>query len=269
MALIMKKLIHFVLARNPRLYKSLLKYKGRGHYNIDKVVFLSLIRNGDVVFDIGANCGQYTMLYSNTVGSAGQVHSFEPVPITFDRLNKVVQTEKHFDNIHLNALALADRRGRATMHLPGTDHGQASLKKHSAGSWSSSTQISDYEVETLTLDEYCRSCNLSRLDFIKIDTEGAELIVIEGGRQTLEQFMPVLYLEISQQWSKDFNYSPADVVQLLSQIGYQSFCLVTDRIKKLDDPIAALSTANLPVSANLLCFAQESQEARIAGEFTY
>jgi len=86
--------------------------------------------------DIGANYGDFTNLFSDIVGSKGEVHAFEPVPSTFLKLIRRIEDEQNYSNVFLNKFALGDKPGTFEIHVPAGDFGQASLKKHSAGSWS-------------------------------------------------------------------------------------------------------------------------------------
>ena len=74
------------LARNPALYSFLARF--RKHVNYEKLLYLSKIKKGHTVLDIGANQGYYTSLFSILTGNKGQVHAFEPVPESFSKLEK-------------------------------------------------------------------------------------------------------------------------------------------------------------------------------------
>ena len=77
------------LARRQDWYLRMLRWTGRG--SLEKRLYLSLIREGDVVFDLGANLGYFTLLFSDLVGRGGEVHAFEPVPPTFARLRETIR----------------------------------------------------------------------------------------------------------------------------------------------------------------------------------
>ena len=115
----------FLLARRPALYDALLRLRP-GH-DLDKRVFLRLVREGDVVFDVGANLGLYTLLFSHRTGRTGQVHAFEPAPPTFQALLCNLDREGRFRNVVANGVAVGAAAGTASLYLPGDDHGQASL----------------------------------------------------------------------------------------------------------------------------------------------
>lgn len=190
--------------------------------NFDKIAFLSLVRDGDVVFDIGANRGNFTLLFSHIVGNQGRVHAFEPVLPTFRALSERAAKEQHFPNVSLNHFALGEKAGNFEIHIPAGDFGQASLQKHSAGSWSKpGTETLTCEVRTL--DSYWVEQQLTKIDFIKIDVEGAELPALRGGLKLLNQFHPVIHLEFCPDWTDAFGYNLPDIFSLLQGHGYQYF----------------------------------------------
>ncbi len=257
----MKELVNFLLCRTPSLYQTILKLKAK--YNFEKIIFLSLIRDGDIVFDIGANRGYYTLLYSHLVGRSGEVHAFEPVPLTFKKLSEQISQEKRFDNVYLNNTALGDVEDTITLYMPDEDDGQASMKTHCSGSWKNVTNITSYSCPVIKVDDYVTRLPIKRLDFIKLDVEGAELLVLKGATQTISQFLPIVYLEIYHDWIKDFNYSADELIQLLTYLGYSNFYLVSDKVRVLSNLKVELAPENLTDTANLLCTIPEIHQLKI------
>jgi FkbM family methyltransferase len=235
-----QRFIHRLLARHPLTYLRLLRLAQRG--SIEKRVFLSLVRKGQVVFDVGANRGHFAKLFSDIVGNSGQVNAFEPFPSTF----KLLQSNlAHCNNCQLYNVALGDAAGTAILNLPGTDDGQASLRTHTHASWSVAEQIHRHECRMTTLDKI--ATDLTRLDFIKCDVEGAELLVLQGARSTLDRLSPILFLEVFDKWTIAFDYTPADLVCFLRDIGYSTIFLVDGFVRPLRDP------SEITGSVNLLC----------------
>jgi FkbM family methyltransferase len=257
----MKEWLNYKFARYPKLYEKVLRC--RKPCNFEKVVFVNLVRNGDVVFDLGANRGYYTTLFSHLVGRKGEVHAFEPVPVTFDHLSTSVLQAKRFENIELNNLAVGDYQGIVNLYMPNLDDGQASMAKHSTGSWQDITKVRKFECQIVKLDDYITSKNMKRLDFIKCDLEGAELLALKGLAKGIVEFKPLIHLEICADWTKDFNYTPVEIVNYLSSLGYGAFFLVTDDLHSLDNPIVDLLPDNFSGSANLLCAIPELHASRI------
>jgi FkbM family methyltransferase len=250
------ELLRYYLARQPLLYKRLLLFKGSGQYNFDKIIFLSLIRDGDTVFDVGANLGFYTLLFSHMVGRNGKVHAFEPVPKTFALLKEQIVKRRRSQNVVLNQLALGEYPAQLDIHVPGADLGQASLVKHKSGSWATvaDSETTTYAIQVQSLDTYTEENQTKRLDFLKIDVEGYELLCLKGGERFLKESLPLIYLEIFEAWSSDLGYSAPDIVRFLMAIGYTKFYIVTNNVEELTAPEAQLSSNRLLSGpANLLC----------------
>ena len=246
------ELFNFLLARRPHLYETILRWKG--NYNFEKILFLNLVENGHVVVDIGANRGYYTLLFSHLVGGKGEVHAFEPVPTTFNCLSKTIIANARFNNVYLTNTAVGETNCTATLYLPEMDDGQASMKTHHFGSWANATHITTYECSVIKLDDYGRDKLKRRLDFVKCDIEGAELLAFRGFYDTITKYSPILYLEICPHWTKEFNYKPLDLVNFLSSIGYKNFYIIADNtISSVLNPFSELTAENLTDSVNLLC----------------
>ena len=185
-----------------------------------------LINAGDTVVDAGANIGLWAMGAARRAGRDGAVHAFEPVPDNFEELRS---------NIELNALAqvhavqcgLSDRKGRATIYAATNGNsGMASLAQ-SAG------VDCALDIELTTLDDYCEAKKIVRVDFLKMDVEGAELAVLEGGRELLKK-EPMILFEVSEQTARPFGRSTTEVKAYLSEMGFQSFRVCRRRLERVE-----------------------------------
>ena len=251
--------LNFALAQAPGVYARLLGCRRRADH--EKLAFLAIVRRGDVVFDVGANTGYHTLLFSHLVGRRGQVHAFEPVPPTFGILEANVKRERHFDNVALNNCALAATDDSLPLFVPGSDYGQASIARHGAGSWAAPQKIVTYTCRATTVDAYLGAYDLQPPSFVKCDVEGAELRVLTGAVDTLRKLPPLLSLEVNADWTRSLGYEPHDLVRFLAGFGYCRFLLVDGRIRVLDDPGREL--AALAGSANLICAVPEIHGARL------
>jgi FkbM family methyltransferase len=216
------------LAQAPIIYLAILKTLHRG--SPEKRLYLSLVRRGDVVFDVGANVGYFTMLFSDLVGKQGEVHAFEPIPATFQELSRNIARFPRYRNVRLNCVALGDCNHRTKMFLPGVDSGQAALVCHRDGSWQNAS-VASIGVEMMRLDEY--AMRLPRLDFVKCDVEGAELLVLRGGQSILRKRRPTLFLEVDNRWINSFGWAEIDLFSFLRQTGYTHFYQVDPRLLPL------------------------------------
>lgn len=248
------------LARAPRLYLSLLRAVGRG--GTQKRTLLALLRDGDVAIDIGANEGYFTLLMSDVVGRTGRVHAFEPIQPTFDRLSVRVADTAWFRNIALVRAACADTAGAATMFVPGADSGQASLVRHEAAAWACADAVDAQPVDTIRFDDYAAANGLTRIDFIKLDVEGAELAALTGMGATLAACRPLLCLELYREWTRGFGHEPRDVIGWLRRAGYDRWFVLRDDAEPADeDDVRRLADEG---SLDVICARSDAHAGRIA-----
>ena len=142
---------------------------------------------GDVVLDIGAHHGLYTLLLSRLVGESGLVHAFEPHPSNVEKLRENIELNG-MANVVVNELAVSKKRGVSLFNY-GNSSTVSSLKELSK-------QRDDWhEVQTVSVDEYVRAAGVGRVSFVKIDVEGAEDWVLAGMEAILARDCPTLLLE--------------------------------------------------------------------------
>lgn len=153
-----------------------------GSHEYDKQrLFAQVVRNGSVVYDIGANVGFYTLLAASLAGPEGKVYAFEPAPLNIQYLKEHLRLNKVSNATVLEA-AVCDSTGEATF-----DEGMS----RSTGRISPAGRLA---VRTVSLDELIARGEIALPDVIKIDVEGGELAVLEGGRDTLESKRPLIFL---------------------------------------------------------------------------
>ncbi len=143
-----------------------------------------LLRSGDTVIDGGANIGYMSLLAAKCVGKYGCVHAFEPVPPTFEILQKNIQLN-NFSNIRPNRLALAQKAGALCFALPVDACTGKTLDR-----LATLAQLRDglrFEVPACTLDEYAASSAITSIRLLKLDLEGGEVGAIAGMRQLLSE----------------------------------------------------------------------------------
>lgn len=138
-----------------------------------------------VFWDVGAHIGFTSLIASRLVGPDGRVEAFEPFPPNIGRLARSVGLNG-FSNVTVHPQAITKRDGTALFHLH-----ESSLQ----GSLVQDAPAEAIEVACETLDGVAR--RLPRPDLIKVDAEGAELDVLEGGRQLLTTVRPRLIVEFT------------------------------------------------------------------------
>lgn len=168
------------------------KYKEK--VNANEVAYLfSAINDGQTVFDIGAHMGAYTYFMQQNVGKNGSVHAFEPQAKLYKQLllNKQLL---QWNNVTINHLALSHSRGSATLNIP-SYKGKADTEGASILTHSEKSLYATENVAIETLDNYCNQNNLTPA-FLKIDVEGNELKVLQGGIETIKKYTPKILIEI-------------------------------------------------------------------------
>lgn len=172
-----------------------------------------------VIFDIGANVGFYSLNWALHLAPGGSIHAFEPIPSTFSWLRRNILLNTLEGVIRANDFGLADEAKKVSMFMPGfTGSGAASMKNLHPEEASL-----EVEVRFDTLDGYFSANKLDRLDLLKADVEGSEILVLRGGRRTIEEFRPLIFLELLRKWARPFGYHPNDAIRMLGEIGYRCF----------------------------------------------
>lgn len=177
-------------------------------------LFCDLLAPGMVVMDVGANVGQYTLLAAPRVGPAGRVHAFEPTPRVAAKLRASVRLNG-FANVAVNEAAVSEAPGQVTLYYVEDDDGENSILGGKAG-------CPSVTVPAVTLDDYVAAHGLGRVDVVKMDIEGAELLALRGARRLLSgDDAPVVILEVNPKSLAFSGSSVADLLGLLQGYGYR------------------------------------------------
>jgi len=168
-----------------------------------------LVPEDGVLFDIGANWGYFSIYLATRPSFHGTVHAFEPIPDTFQDLSGLITDLGLNERVQAHKVALSDVVGEATMSIPGHHSGLARI----------STTDDGLSVKLMKLD----TLGFKRADFLKIDAENHEREVIEGGRQTINEFKPYILFEDTFNSAEFIAAGPRHVSAVLGDMGYQLF----------------------------------------------
>ena len=202
-----------------------------GFENAESVFVERFLQLGMTVLDIGAHHGYYTLLASRKVGPQGLVLAVEASPRERGRLRAHLRINR-CKNVEVESRALGETEGTADLFLVrGTETGCNSLRKPDV----------DQKTEVLTvsialLDRVIQDHRIERVDFIKLDIEGAELSVLKGATQLLSRVpRPVILAEIQDIRTKPWGYPAREIVRYLSSADYLWFQPLPDgRLRKMD-----------------------------------
>ena len=162
-----------------------------------------------VIFDVGANVGQFLIGVKNILPNAA-VHSFEPDPKTFEYLTK---NSARLKNVTINNLALSEKDGFLEFYQSKVSSEWSSLVKPYTGDFNL------IKVDSKKLDDYIASKSVVIIDLLKIDVEGAEMLVLKGGEKTLK-ISKFILVEASIDRSED-NMKSSDILKFLFDKGFE------------------------------------------------
>jgi FkbM family methyltransferase len=166
------------------------------------------LQNGGVFVDIGANIGYYTLLAHKRVTNSGRVLAFEPNPETANALRRNIELSGA-RNVEVFEVALSESPGEATIFRPvGQSHGLASMRNQG---WA---ETEHYKVPAARLDDILPT-NLQRIDFLKVDVEGAEGLVFRGAASTISRYKPAILMELNQDAASRFGCNCLETVRLV------------------------------------------------------
>ena len=186
---------------------------------MDKQKIKELVnKNNPTIFEIGCADGRDTQDFINTFGEL-QIHCFEPEPKNID----IVKSNINYEGHHLFEGVISNKKGKLTFNRSRTDNpkdlsysGSIKKPKEHLKEWPFIKFDETLEVESTTLDDYCEENNITFIDFIWADVQGAESLMIEGGKNTFKNKVKYLYTEYS---SKEYYENAPNKDGILEALG--------------------------------------------------
>ena len=209
--------------------------------------FVALVKKGDTVLDVGAAFGYYTLLSAGKVGANGKVIAFEPDPANY----KIVK-----NNCFMNGF----------IHRVTVINSAASDKKEivpfyykSDYVWGAQSLIGTsgertIDVETVIIDDYLTKMQVDRVDVVKIDVEGYEPFVIRGMLKTINNNKNIkIVFEFSPGYFKALEFTPADFIDELCDMGFQTIMKINEFTGKLEN----ISDFDLESDELFMCYLEK------------
>ncbi len=165
-----------------------------------------------IYFDVGTNAGSFLKVLEH-FKIISNIHCFEPHPV----IN--IKTKKNYPHIKMNVLCLSNSTGFEDIHFPLHSVGLSSMIKRPIFD-NLGTEVKTISVPSITLDKYCKNNNIETIDFIKIDVEGAEKMIIEGSSEMLKQKKIKGGLFEIGETLKDAGTSEQEIETILRDYGY-------------------------------------------------
>lgn len=179
-------------------------WHGRNREHDDMVSIQNILKNGDTVLEVGAHIGYLSILFRDSVGKDGQVHIFEPGPNNLKYLRKNVSG---YENVYVSDEAMSDHEGYSTFYvedLSGQNNTlleDMSLLEKNESSFKIEAHRSAIKVKLNTIDSYVEKANINP-NFIKIDVEGAETLVVNGMKKVAEENKPLVMIEVTSDFDE-------------------------------------------------------------------
>lgn len=192
--------------------------------NLNLPCFAAHVRAGDVIYDVGGNCGQMALFFSRVAGPEGRVYSFEPAPKNAAVFRRNMELNG-ITNVELTEAAVSSTHEPQVFCFDDSDHTMGTLRGAVVTPEAFRTEL---QVSCLTLDSFLAG-GARPPQVVKIDVEGSGLGVVEGAIGLFEKHRPAVYFEIHAQ---DEDAPELRAVRLLrDRWGYK----ITDLSGKMPD----------------------------------
>lgn len=187
-----------------------------GYYDKPGILFLKKnLRPGAVFVDIGANIGAYTLIAAKLVAPSGKVFAFEPAMNVNHQLQNNIRLNT-FDNIRVEKLALFNKNATLPLKISSSANlGMSSIHDHDE-------ETGEIEmVPAIKGDDYFKQVELTKIDLIKLDIEGAELYALQGLELTIQKYRPLIFIELSEAVLQRSNIHKTDILDFMNQLHYE------------------------------------------------
>jgi FkbM family methyltransferase len=179
------------------------------------------------IMDVGSNIGTTALTFAQ-LASKGKVMAFEPNSRTFKRLSENASLNKKM-NISLNNVGLGEKDEQVKLYI--IDETNPGMNRILNGT-SVENVLGSESITIKKLDDFIEKEKISRVDLIKIDVEGYEFNVLKGAEKILNEFKPVLFIEVNDANISQNGSSAKELISHLQKKGYTIF--IADSMQKID-----------------------------------
>jgi len=180
--------------------------------------FASRVSDQSVVFDVSAYIGIYGLTAAR-IAQNGRVHAFEPDPRSARRLNLAIESNG-IHNLHLYSCAVGNKVDEVQIILQDYPP-MTSLRAISTFLEDRTHGAKTISVPSCTLDEHCQATGIRHVDLLKIDVEGAEMLVLQGASRIIAKCRPEMVIELHNTRSCLFGHSVEETISYLHSLGYR------------------------------------------------
>lgn len=183
------------------------------------------VKRGWICVDIGANIGAVSIPLWSKVGSTGSVYSVEPDPSNIDKIKSNLKLN-NFPRDSVVNIAISDKKGVMPLRIYPDFNGWQTF-----GNPSFAKEYKSYviEVPVISFEEFMETCKIKSVDFVKIDVEGAEILVLNGMRSFLsEKSIGSLVFEVNHLMLEGMNSNVSDLFSFWEEFDYELWRLADD-----------------------------------------
>lgn len=201
-----------------------------------------LIREGDVILDVGANMGVWSMIPASIYGDKIKIYAFEPVPSIFQTLTQNIDTNRLNSSYSCHNVGIAETSGELLFDIDTDNSGMGHL------STSENPDGRQIRVKTIRLSDFRQEHGAEKVNLVKIDVEGAEMLVLKSDEALFQSpDAPMITIEIIDEFLKRFGTSAEAVIKQLRAWGYSLKYLApsTNKLNDLHDQYDALNVHNV------------------------
>ncbi len=201
----------------------------RGAYGEHIGSIVRAVRNADqVIYDIGANVGLYSLLAAMPRHDRAHVYAFEPVPSTRVRLQANIELNDLTDAITVVPCGLGNARSEFEVSIAPDDCGRASLHHETGGN--------SERVTVMPLDDLFAEGTLRPPTFLKIDIEGHEWSAVQGASQVIQQHRPIILVECNPETCESAGWNFEELASQLEAWGYELWRVGEPRLRNDPEP---------------------------------
>lgn len=212
-----------------------------------------MVTEGDVVVDVGAHIGYYTLIFAKCVGNGGIVFAFEPEPNNFSLLSKNIEING-YKNVNLEQLAISDFDGTCVLYTFNTSSGANRIYKPLEKNYKNSKPI---QIKAISLDDYFTNRPENKIDLIKIDVEGAEFNVLKGMQNIMKKNINLkILLEFNPYFLENAGANPKHLIDFLQDRSFKINYLdeENNRMMEVDADFLLSNEIYKNHTVNLFCF---------------
>jgi len=204
-------------------------------------LYSRIVKPGDTVLDIGANIGAHTLPLAKLVGEQGRVIAFEPTRYAIGKLSANIGLNKELtDRISVNQIMLVSNEGETLeseiySSWPLFEPGKNVHHEHLGKLMNTDGAVA------MTLDQAVKQLQIEKIDFIKIDVDGHEYSVLNGGKETLLSHRPPILMELAPYLFDPEFRQFENMIDLFLKLGYSLYDVGTGKPLFMDpDHLRAL-----------------------------